>query len=257
MSNWIRIDDDTYIDGSLVTCAEYQLFIDEMREQGKYHQPDHWKEYHFPKGHARQPILGMRPSDAVAFCEWLTQQNNDIWRYRLPSQQESQEYTILEPHSSPIGYWIKKESDGDNFAWVGERPKNPRAISLDLTFTKFIDIEHSNFLDVPINLDSASFFDTNSDSATNRERISERIRARKLKIAIDHAKAFVIDFALGHNAADSRKFASTLDNARAHVNAVGRVLGTNVYVDLYTLRERIAARSPAFEGIRLVRERIK
>ena len=26
-----RIDENTYIDDTLVTCAEYQLFIDEMR----------------------------------------------------------------------------------------------------------------------------------------------------------------------------------------------------------------------------------
>ena len=27
---WHRIDEKTYIDDTLVTCAEYQLFIDEM-----------------------------------------------------------------------------------------------------------------------------------------------------------------------------------------------------------------------------------
>ena len=30
-----------------------------------------------------------------------------------------------------------------------------------------------------------------------------------------------------------------------------------IYVDLLTLQERIAGRSPAFEGIRLVKERIR
>src|SRR5215216_3807815 len=68
-----RIDENTYIDDTLVTCAEYQLFIDEMRDQGKYFQPDHWTLYQFPEGHAREPILGVRHSDAVMFSEWLTE----------------------------------------------------------------------------------------------------------------------------------------------------------------------------------------
>src|SRR5512139_314318 len=86
-----RIDENTYIDDTLVTCAEYQLFIDEMREQGKYYQPDHWTSYQFLEGKAREPILGMRPSDAVAFCEWLTDHQNGEWNYRIPSSREGKE----------------------------------------------------------------------------------------------------------------------------------------------------------------------
>jgi hypothetical protein len=60
--SWQRIDENIYIDDTLVTCVEYQLFVDEMREQGKYYQPDHWTSYQFPKGLARESILGVRRS---------------------------------------------------------------------------------------------------------------------------------------------------------------------------------------------------
>src|SRR5688500_16804826 len=104
--SWQRIDENTYIDDTLVTCAEYQLFIDEMREQRKYYQPDHWTTYQFPKGQAREPILGVRYSDAEAFCEWLTNRENGEWKYRLPSQQEAKDYLLTTFIQVPLGYWI-------------------------------------------------------------------------------------------------------------------------------------------------------
>jgi hypothetical protein len=62
---WRRIDENIHVDDTLVTCTECQLFIDEMREQGKYYQPS----YQFPKGQAQIPILRVRLSDATSFCE--------------------------------------------------------------------------------------------------------------------------------------------------------------------------------------------
>jgi hypothetical protein len=97
-----RIDENTYIDDSLVTCAEYQLFIDELREQGKYYQPDHWTSYQFPKGRAREPILGVRYSDAIAFCEWLTNRGDTDWEYRLPTEKEAQKHLLKR---SEHKYW--------------------------------------------------------------------------------------------------------------------------------------------------------
>ena len=67
---WQRIDETTYIDDTLVTCAEYQLFIDEMREQHKYFFPDHWILPRFSDGRGMYPILGVRFSDACEFCKW-------------------------------------------------------------------------------------------------------------------------------------------------------------------------------------------
>src|SRR5215216_2907808 len=101
-----RIDENTYIDDSLVTCAEYQLFIDEMREEGKYYQPDHWISHQFKQGKAREPILGVRRIDAIAFFYWLTRRENGKWKYRLPSYPETIGYQLKAHVPASIGYWI-------------------------------------------------------------------------------------------------------------------------------------------------------
>ncbi len=104
---WQQIEDHTYIDDTLVTCAEYQLFIDEMREKGKYYQPDHWTSYQFPEGHAREPILGVRCIDATHFCEWLTWREHSGWGYRIPTNIEGKNYPTKPKHASiKLGYWI-------------------------------------------------------------------------------------------------------------------------------------------------------
>lgn len=72
----LRIDENVEIDMSYITCAEYQLFIDEKLKADEYRQPDHWKSYRFPPGDAQKPITGVRSSDAKEFCEWLTQQQS-------------------------------------------------------------------------------------------------------------------------------------------------------------------------------------
>src|SRR6266566_434716 len=78
------LNEQTEIDTTLVTCAEYQLFLDEQWAQRNYHQPDHWREVAFPSGQGRVPILGTRCSDAQAFCSWLTERDASVWRYRIP-----------------------------------------------------------------------------------------------------------------------------------------------------------------------------
>ncbi|MDX9990855.1 MAG: SUMF1/EgtB/PvdO family nonheme iron enzyme [Anaerolineales bacterium] len=264
MSNWIRINDDTYIDDSLVTCAEYQLFIDEMRVQEKYHQPDHWQEYRFPKGHARQPILGMRHSDAVAFCEWLTRHNNDGWKYRLPTQSEAQEISAAKAYTPPIGYWLATQAK-QNFAWVGQIPKNPRSLTSmdgDAIASAFtINLDLASILALDLDLASALAFTLDFDLARARALAINRKRARdiNINIALDHARDIVLDHA-GDIAPDiARDIARNIVRGRANNRALIRIrnFSINLYVDIITLQARINGTSPAFEGIRLVRERIK
>jgi len=129
----IRIDEYTYIDDSLVTCAEYQLFIDEMREMGKFVQPEHWTSYQFPSGLARTPILGVYPADAVAFCNWLTLREKGEWHFRLPTIVEA---TIFPLNASDIQYfcyWI--EAKPDMFQLIGMNGKLINAKALDSTHT--------------------------------------------------------------------------------------------------------------------------
>ncbi|HUE00928.1 MAG TPA: NACHT domain-containing protein, partial [Bryobacteraceae bacterium] len=82
----MRIDDDRYVDNDLITCAEYQLFVDDRRAGGDYRQPDHWAGTHFAAGSARTPALGVRPSDAAEFCRWLSERQRGEWIYQLPEK---------------------------------------------------------------------------------------------------------------------------------------------------------------------------
>ena len=103
LQNLLRIDENVEIDMSYITCAEYQLFIDEKLKAGEYRQPDHWTSYRFPTGDAKKPITGIRASDAEEFCEWLTQQQSALgFKYRLPTLAEVEEYPITEKQ---VGCW--------------------------------------------------------------------------------------------------------------------------------------------------------
>src|ERR1041385_6007486 len=104
------LDGGSKVDEGYVTCAEYQLFLDDMREQGKYHQPDHWTSFHFANGQARAPITGIRAEDAAAFCTWLTEWLGE-WglgeaHFRLPLPDE---ISLYPRGPTMLGYWC---SDG-------------------------------------------------------------------------------------------------------------------------------------------------
>jgi hypothetical protein len=240
-----RIDDDTYIDDTLVTCAEYQLFIDEMREQGKYYQPDHWASSQFQEGQALEPILGIRQADAVAFCQWITQRENAGWKYRLPTYKETIANPIKISRISPLGYWII----GDyQFAWVGSVPKNPRRIKIDLTFYRDEASDGTNTY--ALDMDSTVEYHNNMV----RERLLTRNPARNLEL---NAALFTI-----RDYIDNLDFGIILDqdlerNVDINPGREARDRALATYIDLFTLQERIAERSPAFEGIRLVKERIR
>src|SRR5205085_216014 len=83
-----RIDDRRAIDVELLSCAEYQLFLDEMHAQEKYHQPDHWPDHGFARGDADKAVAGVRAEDAEAFCKWLTRRQGGDVVYRLPRPDE-------------------------------------------------------------------------------------------------------------------------------------------------------------------------
>ena len=98
----LRIDEKTAIDIQYVTCAEYQLFIDEQRQQNKQRHPDHWIHHHFPGGSANKPVTGIRADDAVSFCQWLSRRTGQY--YRLPQKREAAEHQVL---NSDVTTWSK------------------------------------------------------------------------------------------------------------------------------------------------------
>ncbi|WP_420645184.1 NACHT domain-containing protein [Candidatus Leptofilum sp.] len=111
LRNLVRLDEMTYADTTLVTQAEYQLFLDEMRANGRYHQPDHWTELQFSKGAGQEPVAGVRPSDAQAFCHWLSERTPGPWHFRLPTDKETARLAkngSAPDEDSPIGYWYQR-----------------------------------------------------------------------------------------------------------------------------------------------------
>ncbi|MDG4583345.1 MAG: SUMF1/EgtB/PvdO family nonheme iron enzyme, partial [Candidatus Competibacter sp.] len=116
--SWHRIDEQREISADFVTCAEYQLFLDEKRTQGEYRQPGHWDGCQFPKGYAQEPILGVRGQDADQFCEWLNQRQGNKFQYRLPMPEEVSNHPAIVERE--IGCWCAAEGErfvyGFNFA---------------------------------------------------------------------------------------------------------------------------------------------
>jgi hypothetical protein len=83
------LDDQRAIDRHYLTCAEYQLFLDDARQRRADHRPVHWSADTFPTGQASAPVCGMTGEDAEAFCEWLTRRQGGGVHYRLPRSDEA------------------------------------------------------------------------------------------------------------------------------------------------------------------------
>ena len=193
-----RIDENTYIDDTLVTCAEYQLFIDEMRKQGKYYQPDHWTSYQFPDGQARESILGVRHSDAVAFCEWLIKLESGGWKYCLPTHSEVASFSLKSPGQSCFGYWLNQEFQ---FAWTCLIPEDARKSTL------------TGAMDYAINYRSASR--STFEIAINIYRAFVNIKERKRDLARESNHAKILKKALDQTI----DFAFTDDSGRTRNRA--------------------------------------
>ena len=198
-----RMDENTDIDLEFISCAEYQLFLDEMREEGRYVQPDHWVEYQFSKGQALQPIVGVRPTDAVAFCEWLSKKEGIT--YRLPVQEEVEQHGATKHFE--VAAWYGKE-EAYRLQWsslqMRNQIENQCKILLEKTWIKNYTINYSLILNFDRALDRAL------DLALDRALAIAHVLYRKQ--AFSHI--FSHNYALTHNFAPIRDFAGELDRAR-------------------------------------------
>ena len=316
---WQRIDENTYIDDTLVTCAEYQLFVDEMREQGKFYQPDHWTSYQFPTGQARWPVLGVRHSDAAAFCEWLTIKYQNNWLFRIPSWSEF-EKNIPGLELTGVGYWTKERAFitrtmSDPYPNYRRLPENSidnieaafKVVEKNLGIPNYIylirnvlysgstktdrgtpsyqarisgclplDIEPYFILEHLIT--SAINLDLNLNLQDFRTNIGhhQQLEEFNFEDAINHAQSYqagddnnlIKNFTalfdeINKNEPKLIQFSVNLklfDNADKKNDAILAIVRDFLIyfcIDIFTLSERIAGRSPAFEGIRLVKERIR
>jgi len=102
LNNFVRIDEQLAIDNdSYITCAEYQLFLDET---GEPCQQPHWQSNTFPAGDAKKTITNISWSNANKFCLWLKSwsekqglSNNlteSLTFYRLATKDETEQHSI-------------------------------------------------------------------------------------------------------------------------------------------------------------------
>jgi hypothetical protein len=210
LKEMIPIREGVYRDTSLILNAEYQVFLDEQRAQGKYYQPDQWTDAQFPPGEALLPVLGVRPSAAQAFCDWLTKRENEGWRCRLPKPFEYQSAKVhvrpawLSPctWNVPHGYW----QDEHGFTWIRQPiALQEQAAPLDLDRLDSVEtsakiIEWGEFFNY---LAHALAHDLASTHAHARDLASTLVRAHDLARALDLAStldlASISIFELDHS----------------------------------------------------------
>ncbi|MBO3457710.1 SUMF1/EgtB/PvdO family nonheme iron enzyme [Aetokthonos hydrillicola Thurmond2011] len=110
LSSLSRVDEQIEIDSTYVTCAEYQLFLQQADESCK---PQDWLSNRFPDGNAKTPITKISWTNALAFCSWLNLnadflnrnsiEDNGVYYYRLPTLAETQNY--LPKEYKDLGCW--------------------------------------------------------------------------------------------------------------------------------------------------------
>ena len=272
----LRVDERVEIDMSYVTCAEYQLFIDAHQTAQTYVQPDHWTSYRFAPGTAKQPIVGIRANDAIAFCDWLTQQQvPPVFRYRLPTSLEVNEQSLS---GNIIGCWCK---DGESYGmggikiqqWVVWKKKLLEKeieffnIDLDLDYTLTrglncdldldcaldLDFDHTLTLDLNLDLNRACALDLVCALDRDLDRARDLASDLALALASDLDRDFtlVFDLALNRDCVHDRVFNRALDRDRAlafaldHDRALDRDLDRALALARDLTRDRTRARARA------------
>lgn len=77
------IENDYYLCAYKVTNEQYAVFVSETSRKA----PGYWKNGTYPAGKADHPVLNISYSDAVSYCEWLSEKYED-WTFRLPTEAE-------------------------------------------------------------------------------------------------------------------------------------------------------------------------
>ena len=188
LQQMVHLQKEIYFDTSLITCAEYQLFLDERMAHGTSYQPDHWKTSTFPSRTGSTPVLGVRWADAHAFCGWLTDRDSTgQWRYRMPTDTEVQHIENDEETrmklAAETGYWIEEGQ-----CRIRKLPLSREATSKKLQYMLSSDRDHARVLALALDfdrnralalaLDFDRDLDFDLDRALDRALDRDRDRAR-------------------------------------------------------------------------------
>ena len=221
----IRLDDTREADESLVTHAEYQLFIDDMHAQGEYYQPDHWQSYQFSPGQGREPVVGVRPSDAATCCDWLTGRTNDGWKYRMPY---GGELPPLGTQETRAGYWTVSygscsiESQHEVSLDGDEVSRLRVGLALDGCLASDLAADTTGTPDLALALHAAVWRVLNRAPGGDRDTDLKHARdlARRLDLAMKRVRGLAIestlDLARYRACAPTLDLDRTLDRARAY-----------------------------------------
>jgi hypothetical protein len=221
------LNDQTFIDTTLVSHVEYQLFLNELHSQGKYYQPDHWDNFTFPARQGRQPALGMRRSYAQAFCTWLSERTGGAWRYRLPNERDLTQANqgIWKDLSQDTGYWTEGKR---RFVWSQEQPSHSLNTLFQTTLTRALDLDLARELARELELarNRASAHASNFARANELELASSRVRSLELagSRARDRANVSKHNYALDLDLASDIARDLNSDLARARNRASARAL---------------------------------
>ena len=218
-----RLGENRFMTTSLVTCAEYQLFLDELRQDDTRSRPDHWMAGCFPPGQGLEPALGVRFSAAVAFCEWLTARESGPWRYRLPlggeQAPEQREQHQAQGWSRGVGYWSM-----GGFKYLGERQAR-RWLTDEIVANQMVEDRalasthiRARILDLARTRDSVLDLDLARACVLKRSPARDNARARDLVRALTHALNFARLLGVDH----ARAFDRALTGARALNKAITR-----------------------------------
>jgi hypothetical protein len=242
-------DHDCYVDPQLISCAEYQLFVDERRAAGDYRQPDHWLEPHFSAGSGKQPVLGVRPSDAESFCKWLSARSVGEWSYQIPDNSRVQGNAQVGiywartpngielcgesvPHPQLTTEMLRSRLSADREAF--NRPDHTFDIDRTLNLARAFDpaLNHALALnrsldldlDLALNFDLRSALNFDLDLDFDRDSGSDRVTRlalnldRPLTLALDHALKSVL------GRARNRDLDRELDHDRKRARLESRIL---------------------------------
>jgi NACHT domain/Sulfatase-modifying factor enzyme 1 len=275
------------IGGYEANAIQYQLFIDEKRTESKYRQPDHWTDRRFRPGDATKPITGVRASDAEEFCQWLTARSTA--QYRLLTLAEAEKYPIS---LQTIGYWCNFQGSKKVMGISQQCWENwshtffeilDRNCNRDLDLIVNLDRDRNHNFDLIVNRDC----DRNLDLEFDLEF------ARALDFALDRALNIDLDInralnrALGHGSTNKGEALTTLLNLTLAWNlllgtylkieekkdniwgekrknyeeliqkyAQRRDAAYRIYKFCVLVEERQAGKLPAWEGVRIARDRI-
>ena len=234
----IPLQGATFVDTSLVTCAEYQLFLDEQRTHGHNAAPDTWSDDTFPQGHGRDSLRGVRLGDAKTFCHWLTERDREGQSYRLPRREERQQLQRALGAGLPvdISYW---EEDG-SIVWPHGSPSRLLQVQVLKALTDRFNLDFnltSPTRDLDRALDLAATSSAPTAPATSSSAIARTPR-RDLAFALALAST-------SHLAAPSH----------SHAIYLARAFSIYIYIYIFLFVQRPKGMLPTYEGILLIKER--